>query len=206
MLLTSPPESQPPLSKAAWRSKMHALRRELAANTSTHAELSRQLQEHVLASRVWRESPRVLLYYAVKGEVDTGLLLTNAWEQGKQVFLPRCRPDERGQMDMLACFGPDELLLSSQGIPEPPETATRFSSSALVREPGSVMVIVPGLAFDLQGYRLGYGGGYYDRLLAAPGLGSVGLVFRAHLFDHLPREPWDRPVTALCTEEALTWL
>ncbi len=66
-------------------------------------------------------------------------------------------------------------------------------------------VVVPGLAFDREGYRLGYGGGYYDRFLARipAGVLSVGLVPQALLAESLPREPWDVPVRYLATEKGV---
>ncbi|WP_457630811.1 5-formyltetrahydrofolate cyclo-ligase [Oceanithermus sp.] len=66
-------------------------------------------------------------------------------------------------------------------------------------------VVVPGLAFDRHGFRLGYGGGYYDRFLAElpPGVFTVGLAPRELVVDELPRDPWDVPVGWLATEEGV---
>ena len=203
------PSSPSPLSNlcsgesktnAALRARLRECRAALAADVPRHAALSADLQRRLLADAVWRESPVVMLYCAVRGEVDTSLLLAEAWASGKRVLLPRCRPDERGVMDAVACSGPAALVRSGLGIPEPTGKA---APPELTRE---ALIVTPGLAFDREGYRLGYGGGYYDRLLQTGGRIAVGLVFTEHLLDRVPREAWDRPVNALCTEESLLWI
>lgn len=192
--------SAEPKDKAALRAHLRERRASLAADAPRHAALSAALQRHLLTSAVWRESPVVMLYCAVRGEVDTSLLLTEAWASNKRVLLPRCRSGERGVMDAVACSGPAALVRSGLGIPEPTGEA---APPELTRE---ALIVTPGLAFDRDGYRLGYGGGYYDRLFQAGVRLAVGLVFTDHLLDRIPREAWDQPVNALCTEEGLLWI
>ena len=166
-----------------------------------------RLQRRLLESELWRRSRTVALYVAVKGEADTSLLLREAWNGGRTVFLPRCRDDEPGVMDMIACSGPGELERSHFGIPEPrlTEESRLLSERELADEEGT-LIVVPALAFDRQGFRLGYGGGYYDRMLDVARCGSVGLAFQDLLFNRLPHEVWDRPARAVCTEEELLCL
>jgi 5-formyltetrahydrofolate cyclo-ligase len=197
-----PPRAPRAPSKGAWRAALRRAREKLAAHGELHALLSARLQERLIASPEWRRSAVVLLYWAIRGEADTRLLARDAWNSGRRVFLPRCRPGLRGQMDMLACSGPGELVPSSRGIPEPPASAPALEA----KPDGPVLIVTPGLGFDRHGNRLGYGEGYYDRLLAA-GLGtSVGLAFRFQIVDRLPHDSRDVPVNALCTEEELLWL
>lgn len=199
-VLLSPPCSRTPEDKAALRARMRARRAALAADDARHTALSQALQRHLLNSRLWRESPVVMLYCAVRGEVQSSLLLDDAWASGKRVLLPRCRPGGHGVMDAVLCSGPDTLIPSKLGIPEPTgEAALPY----LARE---ALVVTPGLAFDREGYRLGYGGGYYDRWLHGGTRCAVGLVFTEHLLERLPRQAWDQPVNALCTEEGLLWI
>lgn len=196
----SRPCSRPPEDKAALRARMRARRAALAADGARHAALSLALQRLLLDSGLWQESSVVMLYCAIRGEVQTSLLLSEAWASGKRVLLPRCRPGERGIMDAVPCPGPETLIRSKQGIPEPTGDA---APPHLTRE---ALIVAPGLAFDREGYRLGYGGGYYDRLLQHGARLAVGLVFCEQILERLPRQAWDQPVNALCTEEGLLWI
>lgn len=202
-MTASPPPSlcpHEPDDKAALRARMRARRAVLAADDARHATQSLALQRRLLDSDLWRKSPVVMLYCAVRGEVQTSLLLAEAWASGRRVLLPRCRPGERGVMDAVPCSGPETLIPSKLGIPEP---AGEAAPPHLVRES---LIVTPGLAFDREGYRLGYGGGYYDRLLQGGARRAVGLVFTEFLLERLPRQAWDHPVNALCTEEAFVWI
>jgi 5-formyltetrahydrofolate cyclo-ligase len=106
-------------------------------------------------------------------------------------------------MDFIFCAGLEELDPSGFGIPEPilcPDSRLLTAEELFLPD---TLVIVPALAFDRKGFRIGYGGGYYDRLLERASCPSVGLTFHELLQLELPRDPWDRPVQAVCTEEEL---
>lgn len=166
-------------------------------------ELCRRIQGRLLESELWTTCRTVVLYISVKEEPDTSLLLDAAWGSGREVFLPRCRPGRPGEMDMIACTGREALHISKFGIPEPELNAkSRLLSEAELREEDT-LVVVPGLAFDRQGYRLGYGGGYYDRLLSRTACLSVGLIFGELFMQKLPRAVWDMPTRHVCTETEL---
>lgn len=194
------------LDKGELRRRLRKRRAELSSGEAGDRRSS-AAQCRLLESVFWQKSRRVVLYAAVKGEVDTALLLESAWKEGREVFLPRCRPAEPGLMDMIACCGPEELVPSRFGIPEPELSASsRFLSSRELEDGEHTLIVVPALAFDRQGFRLGYGGGYYDRMLDAARCFSVGLTYHELLQNRLPREAWDRPVGAVCTEEELLCL
>jgi 5-formyltetrahydrofolate cyclo-ligase len=149
----------------------------------------------------------VAAYVSVKGELGTELILQETLSSGRELFLPRCRvPGEEGWpgiMDFLFCAGLEGLEPSGFGIPEPPLLPdSRMLTAEELGRPDT-LVIVPALAFDRRGCRIGYGGGYYDRLLDRASCPTVGLTFHGLLQDALPCEPWDRPVQAVCTEEEL---
>jgi len=190
--------------KGSLRRALRAVRQNLSAGEEGRLRCLR-MQKRLLESRLWQTARRVLLYVAVKGEADTAFLLADAWRCGREVWLPRCRPEEPGVMDMIACSGEEELTVSSFGIPEPRLHRDTKVLSAAECGP-ETLVVVPALAFDRQGFRIGYGGGYYDRLLARAGCASVGLAFHELLFDRLPHEDWDIPAGAVCTEEELLCL
>jgi 5-formyltetrahydrofolate cyclo-ligase len=149
--------------------------------------------------RVWE----MMAYMAVGGEVDVFPLVEEVWRSGGRVLLPRCRPGKPGLMDVACPAGVEELAPGSYGIPEPlpgkcPSLAECYPD----------LVLVPGVAFDRSGKRLGMGGGYYDRLLGSGMLGGPLLVSPAYSFqitDNIPSDPWDKTVDVIVTEEKTIW-
>lgn len=181
-----------PLEKAPLRERMLKQRAQIPPRERTEA--SARMQEHLLASSAWRQAKTPLLYCAVRGEAATDRLLKAALEEGKELLLPRCHPSRPGVMQAAPCRSPTDLRPGRFGIPEPPPANGKPSWPDLV--------LVPGCAFDWRGGRLGYGGGYYDRYLAAcparPVL--VGFAFSCQIAAKVPLEPWDKTMDALCTE------
>jgi 5-formyltetrahydrofolate cyclo-ligase len=194
-------------SKDCLRAAMRVARRALSAEK--RAEASRLACGHLLASALWREAAAVALYIAVRGEVDTAALLDAAWREGKTVLLPLCAPEQSGTMRLAACAGPEQLRPGAYGIPEPvPRAPIDWEQPDLAPSPPD-LTVVPGLAFDLKGYRLGMGGGYYDRLLALPAYAEtcrLGLAYDFQRIESVPRRDWDIPMHALCTEKELLWI
>lgn len=190
--------------KAAWRAQARKARTALFEQSLLFTTLCQRLQENLIRSTLWAESSQVLLYVSIKEEVDTSFLLHTAWAQNKRVYLPRCEPDKPGEMTMRVCTQLSELCPSRMGILEPAPDAPRFVEQPHPPHADFLpLVVVPGLVFDQHGYRIGYGGGYYDRLLSRCPMRSVGLAFQQHIVPQLPCDPWDVPMTALCSEEGL---
>ncbi len=134
----------------------------------------------------------VFLYCSTGREVDTRRVIAFLLERGQTVALPVSLPD--GEM-YFAEYLPGELREGRFfGILEPAADAPRLEP-----ENGGV-IIVPALAFDRSGYRMGQGGGYYDRYLSARNLFSVGIGRNCLLCDSVLREAHDRPVNCLVTE------
>lgn len=164
------------------------------------AEIDAAVAARVIALPEWEAAPIVLAYLSVREEVDTRGLVRAAWDAGKAVAAPRVAGPR-----MLAWYrveSGDALEMSRMGIEEPPANGARLVEVGEL--PPTALALVPALAFDERGYRLGYGGGFYDAFLARfPGV-SVGLARRAMLvpslgaFDVL--EPHDRAVDLVVSE------
>lgn len=195
-----------PATREGLRRDMLALRR--AQSPAEAAQRGRAAQERLLAAPCWRDAASVALYAGVRDEMPTGLLLAEAWACGREVWLPRVRPGERGRMDFVRCTGPGDLCPGAFGLQEPrPELPGAFAGDAAFR-PG--LILVPGVAFDRRGGRMGYGGGFYDRFLAARPSGAacpaLGFCFGFQLMEAVPCAAWDRPVDGICTEGELFWI
>lgn len=188
------------------RKQMLTKRKQLSPHT--HAEYALLAQQRVLNLPAWKQATRVLLYVSVRNELATNELLNNAWHTGKQVLLPRCMPDVPGEMILAACTSIHQLIPGCFGILEPDASCCPAID---INESGHPLdvAIIPGVAFDRHGNRLGYGGGYYDRILAHSAMQQttcIGFAYDFQLIEQLPIEPWDRPVHAICTEKELIWI
>lgn len=129
----------------------------------------------------------VLTYLSVGDEVDTRALVRDTWVRGKSVALPWCVPGTR-RMRWFYVSSLDGLVRSPFGVEEPvPDPAREVDPKA---GPGA-LAVVPGLSFDERGYRMGYGGGFYDVFLAEFAGASIGLC----------REPQMAPVGTLALDE-----
>lgn len=187
--------------KASLRSHMRRLREQqpllLAKARAVEA------QERILDTRLWQNASTVALYSALKGEMGTERLLQRAFREGKAVFLPRVRPESKGIMDFARIISTRDLVPSAFGILEPRCDLPGLSADEFKPE----LVVMPGLAFDVRGCRLGFGGGFYDRFFSGtPSCPLVGLCFAFQVAQSIPSDPWDVRVSHLCTEEALTSL
>lgn len=181
--------------KRSIRSKILKLRE--ALTPVEWKDRSARIRQRLLRSKVWQEANHIALYHSVKKEVDTTGLIEAAWEEQKLVYLPKCEPKRR-LLTFYRIDSFDQLEVVYYGLPEPdPARCAPLEMSQLD------LAVVPGLAFDRQGYRLGYGGGYYDRFLAGlpDGVITLSLAFQFQVWaDPLPRDTYDLPVHTILTE------
>ena len=132
-------------------------------------------------------------YHAMAGEADPALLLEALVERGAHVAFPRVAA--RGlPLDYHRIPDGEVLTPGTHGIHEPLMNWPRAAPDLL---------LVPLLAFDGRGHRLGYGGGFYDRTLALLGVLAIGIAYAGQEVSSLPAEPHDRRLTAILTEQGL---
>lgn len=149
---------------------------------------SEQLCQMVLQSDVYRNTKTIYGYLPFNQEVRTQILLSRALADGKQVALPKCVGKE---MFFVLVTDLSRICPGSIGAPEP------IDSGPIAREKDA-LVLVPGMVFDHYGYRIGYGGGYYDRFLAAePEHPTIALCYDFQLVPRLDAEPHDIPVDTI---------
>ncbi len=150
---------------------------------------ARAIAEHVLATPEVRRAATVAAYVSLDGEPGTGPLLDGLRAAGKRVILPVLLPD--GDLDWAPYDGPDGLVSASRGLLEP--AGPRLGPDAVATADA---VLVPGLAVDTAGVRLGRGGGSYDRALGRVPVGTFTcvLLYGGEVGVPVPVEPHDRPV------------
>ena len=177
--------------KAALRAQLRA--RLSQSDPAENAACDVRITQQVLSLPAFQAAERVFAYCSVVPEVDTHALLAQARRRGKTAALPVTQPD--GQMQFARYDG--ALVPGRFGIPEPPRSA-----QILLPQPGDLM-LVPALAYDRAGRRLGRGGGYYDRLLPQLHCPTV-LICREQLMSpEVPVEEHDMRCTMLVTEKGI---
>ena len=179
--------------KSRKKEARRTLRAQIAAMDEKELEKSdKAIYNNISVLPELQAAQRVFLYLSVRREVDTRRLLLLLLEQGKRAALPVSLSE--GRM-FFAEYRPGKLTEGGVvPIPEPDESAERIEPCE------GDLILVPGLTFDRAGFRLGQGGGYYDRFLSAHRMFSVGLARDALLMDEVPREAHDCGVSCLVTE------
>jgi 5-formyltetrahydrofolate cyclo-ligase len=162
------------------------------------AERALAVRDQLLAAPEVRRAATVAAYVSVGREPGTGALLDGLVAAGKRVVLPLLQPDN--DLDWAAYSGADGLASAGRGLLEP--TGPQLGPDAIAT---ADVVIVPGLAVDRTGLRLGRGGGSYDRVLGRVPVGTFTCVVLndAEVLDEVPAAPHDRRVTAAVTEQRL---
>ena len=179
--------------KARIRSRYKRLR--AAIPEDEHRRLGALVEERVLREPALLAARTVYCYEAFGREVPTAAVVHALLERGTRVIVP---PADRHAHPLSDA---QELRAGPGYDPEQPAVSVGLGAGFDVR---SVDVfVVPGIAWDLRGYRIGYGGGFFDRLLAAarPDAVRIGLAFELQLTPSLPADDWDIPVDLIVTEE-----
>ncbi len=184
--------------KRELRLRICAQRRNLAPEQALRA--AGAILERLVVSDAWQDAPIIALYASFGGELPTQPIFEAARESGKRVSFPRvCEEDPR--LEFAEAERWEGLRPGRFGVLEPPAS---FAATPL--EPGT-LVFVPGVAFDVQGHRLGMGKGYYDRSFAAPTrVRLIGLAFEFQMVEAVPCGPNDRGMDAVVTERGWHWI
>lgn len=178
--------------KASLRQKL--LRSRLSLSPKTWQEKSQQLCQNLLSTKIVQEAHTILAYFSFRQEPDLSVLFTQSQARlgfprcvGKSLFWHGWQPGEEQQKGHF-------------GILEP-------HSDSVQLQPEEVdLILVPAVACDQQGYRLGYGGGFYDRMLSDSvwqNIPTIGIVFDFAHVVQLPIDPWDYALDGVCTETGL---
>jgi 5-formyltetrahydrofolate cyclo-ligase len=163
------------------------------------ARRSSLVQHNLLESSLYAAAACVMLYAAKDNEVATDRIFAHAIASGRRVFYPRVIAQSH-DLSLVRVEDLGQLQPGTHGIPEP--TGAEIARYADLER---ALICVPGVAFGPAGQRLGRGGGYYDRLIAAlaPQTVTVGLAYSFQVLDRLPESPTDRRLGLIVTESAV---
>lgn len=184
--------TDPVIEKKRLRAKYLELRGALSLKEKQR--MDEKLRQTVLALPEFQSCRCLLCYAPTRGEIDLLPLARQALSMGKKVAFPISHPEDC-TLTFHTVKNLDELVTGTYGIPEPPSSAPQSPNTP------DTLCIVPALSFDREGYRLGYGKGYYDRFLPNFRGTAVGLIDSVFLCDRLPRNDTDRCVHRIITEK-----
>ena len=171
------------MDKTALRKQIREKKRAMTPAQIENA--SRNLGKQFAASLLYKEAKTIYGYLPYNQEVRTVPMLQQALDEGKRVAVPKVYGDE---MKFIYLDDLSKVEKGYSGIPEP-------ILDEPVADDKTALVLMPGLAFDREGHRMGYGGGYYDRFLAAePNHPTVALCFDFQIVEQIPTEEFDIPV------------
>jgi len=183
------------MDKAEIRERMLQARRALADEVV--AEKNRAIISRLEQLPEFAQAQAVLTYVSSKdNEVDTQGLIEDLLREGRMVLVPIAGRDRVMVWSRLLSL--DELAKGRFGILEPPPEARR-----IMDPPGGAVAVVPGVAFTREGWRIGYGGGYFDTFLAGFAGTSIAIAFEAQMVESIPTDQHDVPMDMVVTEAAV---
>lgn len=171
------------MDKKALRAEIRAKKRAMTAQEIE--EKSAALAKAFYETAEYKNAKTIYGYLPYNQEVRTTQMLAHALADGKQVAVPKVYGDE---MKFILLSDLNQVAKGYAGIPEP------IADGPVAADP-TALVLMPGLAFDAEGHRLGYGGGFYDKFLAAePDHPTLALCYDFQMLPHLDTESYDIPV------------
>lgn len=157
------------------------------------AQKSIKILADLKRTAAYQNAETIFCYISKPEEVETQIFITDALAQGKQVFVPYCPPGNR-PMQFYRIDTLQDVKPGAFGVLEPDPVRCQ----PIEEQTG--LCVVPAIAFDKKGFRLGYGKGYYDRFLSHHNVYAVGLCFEELLLDALPVSAYDRAVHQIITQ------
>ncbi|KAB7670127.1 5-formyltetrahydrofolate cyclo-ligase [Bacillus sp. B1-b2] len=163
----------------------------------SYEHLSYQIAQYLYKDKDFQSAAHIGLTLSHIPEVDTYQLIRACWEQGKKVSVPKCLPHSK-EMDFRSINSFNQLECVYSNLYEPIVEQTTSTESSEID-----LLIVPGLIFSKAGYRVGFGGGYYDRYLTNFQGKTISLCFTMQLLDKIPVEEHDRKIQKIITNEGV---
>ncbi|MET3318295.1 UNVERIFIED_ORG: 5-formyltetrahydrofolate cyclo-ligase [Peribacillus simplex] len=157
-----------------------------------HEELSNKIAENLFSLDEWKKAKTIGITISIPPEIPTVRIIEQAWSEGKEVAVPKCDPEKK-TMEFKKIMSFNQLESVYYGLLEPVAETNKATIEELD------VLVVPGLAFTKEGYRLGFGGGYYDRFLSYYRGATLALTYEVQIIDDLPIEVHDIAVGKLIT-------
>ncbi len=186
--------------KVSLRDEKNALRRTFSSRRAAiedtyHREASEKIADIFFESEIYKNAETVLLYLSINREVRTRAMVDRILSDGKRLALPVCF--DNGHMTFRYITDKNQLVKGKFSAPEPCEKCEEYKGNT------PTVCVIPALAFDRHGYRLGYGKGYYDRYLSRFNTVRIGFSFEELFVEELPHGRYDAACDAVITEKGV---
>ena len=173
--------------KKELRKRMIATRMTLSKEEVDKA--SKKIVQQLLVHPCYQDASVIYAYSSIKNEIKLDELFLYAFSEHKILALPKVHGE---RIDFFTIRHPGDLEIGAFGIYEPGSTCKKA--------PNPDLILVPGVAFSKDGFRLGYGGGFYDRFLSAHDAYSIGVGYGFQIIDELPVEHFDQKLSEIVTD------
>lgn len=190
------------MSKKSLRQQLITQRKQLSQ--ANQLEKSSLITSQLIQHAIFRQADSIACYLACKGEVNTQAIMQTIWTQGRQCYLPVLTQEQDNTMEFVS-YNPKTILERNRyGIVQP-----TFAESNGILPSQLDLVLLPLVAYDNQGSRLGMGAGFYDRVFAFKQQQSmakpllIGLAYDFQQVEKLPCEPWDIQLDGVATESGV---
>lgn len=157
------------------------------------------IMEHILSLHEFSDAKTIFLYASFRSEVNTTDLIIISLDRGKMIVLPKVEKENR-RLKLYVLDNMNELVTGHMGIPEPAASEDRLRTLDDIE-----LIIIPGIAFDEYGNRLGYGAGFYDRLLSETKrrIPVFAPAYEEQIVEKIPAEPHDIKVDKIITDKRI---
>lgn len=162
-------------------------------------KLSKSISDLLYKTKYYKNAKTIMAFINFGSEINTRYIIENSIDLKKSIVIPITVPETK-ELKVSKMLNYSELEIGHYNILTPKDEFIRFVNPNTID-----LVLVPGLIFDKDGYRIGYGGGYYDRFLSKldPSVPKIGICFDLQVQDTIPRNHYDIPVDFILTEKGL---
>lgn len=163
-------------------------------SVETRSNIERRLRENLFSTTAWQKANTIGVTISLGAEWDTSHIIEKGWQLGKKICVPKCYPEEK-KLVFYELESFEQLEIGFYNLKEPNVEKTKE-----VEKDEIELLIVPGVVFDKEGYRIGFGGGYYDRFLVDFSNKTISLAWSGQVVASLPIEEHDIAVGHVITE------
>lgn len=178
--------------------RKHYKEKRASLGPEDHLALSKEALDQLTARQEYQDAKHIFAFINMGDEINTSLAIEKFLEDGKKVYVPITKKGW-DKMKFTSLESMDHLHIGNFNVPEPKEEYINYVDHNIVD-----LVLVPGLAFDEEGYRTGYGGGFYDKFFADLSKEPVkaGYCFSVQLAERVPRDQYDIPVDFIISDRS----